>query len=224
MFWRLIQDRLIAALADTPVVFLRGARQTGKTTLVQMLAAGPYPAHYVTLDNVGILSAASSDPSGFIDGLEKPVVIDEAQRIPDLLLAIKEDVDRNRQPGRYILTGSADILTLPRVADALTGRMEVVTLWPLSVSESSGGSSTIIDELFHPETIWSLKPNPVFDIFATLAGGGFPEPLQRTDQQRRQAWFDAYITTILERDIRNLAQIKDIASVPPIWPFLRPCS
>jgi len=163
MFWRLIQDRLIAALADTPVVFLRGARQTGKTTLVQMLAAGPYPAHYVTLDNVGILSAASSDPSGFIDGLEKPVVIDEAQRIPDLLLAIKEDVDRNRQPGRYILTGSADILTLPRVADALTGRMEVVTLWPLSVSESSGGSSTIIDELFHPETIWSLKPNPVFE-------------------------------------------------------------
>jgi uncharacterized protein len=148
MYRRNILKNILDALADTPVVFLRGARQTGKSTLVQEIANGPYPARYVTLDNAGVLSAASADPTAFIAGVEKPVVIDEAQRVRDLFLAIKEDVDRNRAPGRYLLTGSADVLTLPRVADSLAGRMEVLTLWPLSIGEMVGGGENLIESFF----------------------------------------------------------------------------
>ena len=132
MIERHITQNLLAALKDTPVVFLRGARQTGKSTLVQEIARSWHSARYVTMDNTTHRSAAASDPTGFLSRLDKPVVIDEVQRTPELLLAIKEDVDRNRQPGRYLLTGSANVLTLPLAADSLAGRMEIVTLHPLS--------------------------------------------------------------------------------------------
>jgi hypothetical protein len=113
MFARKITHDIIEALSDTPAVFLRGARQTGKSTLVQAISKDLHPARYLTLDNAGVLAAASADPVGFIAGLEKPVVLDEVQRLESLFLAIKEDVDRHRTPGRYLLTGSADVLALP---------------------------------------------------------------------------------------------------------------
>jgi predicted AAA+ superfamily ATPase len=127
---RNISDVLHEALTDTPVVFLRGARQTGKTTLVKNLL-GIGERHYVTLDSATALAAALHDPTGFLHGLRKPVTLDEVQRAPDLMLAIKEDVDRNRLPGRYLLTGSANVMVLPKVADSLAGRMEILTLYPL---------------------------------------------------------------------------------------------
>lgn len=220
MFGRNILNNILDALSDTPVVFLRGARQTGKSTLVQEIAGGPYPARYLTLDNAGMLSAASADPAGFIAGIEKPVVIDEAQRVRELFLAIKEDVDRHREPGRYLLTGSADILTLPKVADALAGRMEVLTLWPLSVGEMRGGGEDIISALLGDGFPRGLKPDPNFDLAACMAAGGFPEPAQRTVHRRRRAWFESYITTILDRNIRDLAQIQDLAVVPRLLKLL----
>lgn len=219
MYKRNITNNLTDALADTPVVFLRGARQTGKSTLVRMIAEGRYPARYVTLDNAGILSAASADPAGFIAGIEKPVVIDEAQRVPELFLAIKEDVDRHRLPGRYLLTGSADVLTVPRVADALAGRMEVLTLWPLSIGEIKGSDENIVDLLFNPDFAHRCHPKPAFDLAGSLIAGGFPEPLQRS-ARRRFAWFESYITTILDRDIRDLTQIQDLAAVPRLLNLL----
>jgi hypothetical protein len=208
------------ALSDTPVVFLRGARQTGKSTLARFIANGPYPANYVTLDNAGILSAATADPSGFIAGLEKPAVIDEVQRVPALLLAVKEDVDRNREPGRYLLTGSADILTLPNVADALAGRMEVLTLWPLSIGEIEGDSKTFIETFFADDFLQGSNPHPGFDVNESITLGGFPEPLQRPAQRRRQKWFDSYITTMLDRDIRDISQIQDLSAVPRLLELL----
>ena len=220
MYQRFVLNNILEALADTPVIFLRGARQTGKSTLVQMIANGPYPARYVTLDNAGILSAAGADPTGFIAGIEKPVVIDEAQRIPELLLSIKEDVDRHRQPGRYILTGSADILTVPKVSDALVGRMELMTLWPLSIAEIKGHKDNLVDAFYSPYFHRHLYQNPTFDLNASMIAGGFPEPLQRTSHRRRQAWFDSYISTILDRDIRNLAHIQDLAAVPRLLKLL----
>ncbi len=220
MYRRNILNNILDALSDTPVVFLRGARQTGKSTLVHEIADGPFPARYVTLDNAGVLSAASSDPAGFIAGIEKPVVIDEAQRVSNLFLAIKEDVDRNRTPGRYLLTGSADILTIPRVADALAGRMEVLTLWPLSIGEMKGGGENIIDGLFNKEFPNCFHPDPGFDLAAIIVAGGFPEPVQRASHRRRRAWFESYITTILDRDIRDLAQIQDLATVPRLLKLL----
>jgi uncharacterized protein len=220
MYWRSITDNLLAALADTPVVFLRGARQTGKSTLVQNIAKGPYPAGYISLDNAGTLSAASADPSGFIAGLQKPAIIDEVQRIPELLLSIKEDVDRHRQPGRYILTGSADILTVPKVADALAGRMELMTLWPLSMAEISGHKKNVIDAIFKNEFLDHIDQDASFNASASIFAGGFPEPLQRTNLRRRLAWFESYISTILDRDIRNLAHIQDLAVVPRLLQLL----
>ena len=220
MYRRFISDNMMEALSDTPVIFLRGARQTGKSTLVQMIANGPYPARYITLDNAGMLSAAGADPAGFISGIEKPVVIDEAQRIPELLLAIKEDVDRHRRPGRYILTGSADILTVPKVADALAGRMELMTLWPLSIAEIKGQKDNIVDAIYKSDFHRNLFQDSSFDLYVSMSAGGFPEPLQRASHRRRLAWFDSYITTILHRDIRNLAHIQDLAALPRLLKLL----
>ncbi|VBB41411.1 putative ATPase (AAA+ superfamily) [uncultured Desulfatiglans sp.] len=221
MFTRNITTKILEALSDTPVVFLRGARQAGKSTLVKRLAEGPRPARYVTLDNAGVFSAASSDPVGFIAGLDKPVIIDEAQRVPDLFRAIKEDVDRERVPGRYLLTGSADVLTLPQAADSLVGRMEVLTLWPLSTGElKNRGPSSSVTAFFQGDLFTSLIPDPHFDLAAILVCGGFPEPVQRTAPHRRRAWFESYITTILDRDIRDLSQIQDLAVVPKLIRFL----
>jgi predicted AAA+ superfamily ATPase len=220
MYRRAILNTLLEALSDTPVIFLRGARQSGKSTLVQMIANGPHPARYVTLDNVGVLSAASSDPTGFIAGIDKPVVIDEAQRIPELLLSIKEDVDRHRHPGRYILTGSADILTVPKVADALAGRMELMTLWPLSIAEINGDEENIVDALYSETFDRSLHQSASFQLYERMTVGGFPEPLQRKSHRRRQAWFESYVSTLLDRDIRRLSNIQDFTSVPKLLNLL----
>jgi predicted AAA+ superfamily ATPase len=121
---RYLHDLLLDALADTPVVFLRGARQSGKTTLVKNIAgSGDRARNYVTLDSATALAAALHDPAGFLQGVDKPVTLDEVQRAPELMLAIKEDVDRSRLPGRYLLTGSANVMVLPKVAESLAGRM-----------------------------------------------------------------------------------------------------
>ena len=123
--------RVREALADRAVVLLNGARQVGKSTLAQSLA-DESGARYVTLDDATAAAAARADPDGFIGAVTSPLVLDEVQRAPDLFLAIKASVDRHRQPGRFLLTGSANALLLPQLADALVGRMEIVSLWPLS--------------------------------------------------------------------------------------------
>ncbi len=220
MYRRSLLNPILDALSDTPVIFLRGARQSGKSTLVQMIADGPHPSRYVTLDNAGILSAAGSDPTGFIAGIEKPVVIDEAQRIPELLLSIKEDVDRHRHPGRYILTGSADIMTVPKVADALTGRMELLTLWPFSMAEIVGHESNLVDSLYSETFDRSLYPSTSFQLYERMVAGGFPEPSQRKSHRRRQAWFESYLSTLLDRDIRSLSNIQDLTAVPRLLKLL----
>lgn len=220
MYRRNILNNILEALSDTPVVFLRGARQTGKSTLVRKISNGPYPARYVTLDNATVFSAASADPTGFLAGVEKPVVIDEAQRVRKLFLAIKEDVDQNRTPGRYLLTGSANILTIPKVADALAGRMELLTLWPLSISELKEGGENILDAFFDRGFPNRFHPGTDFDLAESIVAGGFPEPVQRSSHRRRRAWFESYITTILDRDVRDLAQIQDLAVLPRLLQFL----
>ncbi|MCL1908649.1 MAG: ATP-binding protein [Holophagaceae bacterium] len=213
---RNIYTRLVAALSDTPVVFLRGARQTGKTTLVKHLdeksASDAPERQYISLDSATALAGALDDPTGFLRGLSKPVTIDEAQRSPSLMLAIKEDVDRERHAGRYLLTGSANILTLPGIADSLAGRMEVLTLYPLSQGEISGVKEDFIRELFDKDFLPAHKVSATGAnkaLLHAMALGGYPEVLSRDDAKRRVAWFDSYITTIVERDIRDIANIQD---------------
>jgi predicted AAA+ superfamily ATPase len=204
------------ALSDTPVVFLRGARQTGKTTLVKQLAEAPsdsVPARqYISLDSATALAGALDDPTGFLQGLKKPVIIDEAQRASALMLAIKEDVDSERHAGRYLLTGSANILTLPGIADSLAGRMEVLTLYPLSQGEIAGVQEDFIQALFQKDFPAASPRGAVLSkemLLEAVALGGYPEVLSRNNVKRRAAWFDSYITTLVERDIRDIANIQD---------------
>ena len=128
-FFRHITPHIVEALKESPVVLVNGARQTGKTTLVQSIAESQYPAQYISLDDLTIRGAAKNDPQGFIEQQEKPLIIDEIQLVPELLPAIKLDVDRHREPGRFILTGSANVLTLPRISESLAGRIEIFTLF-----------------------------------------------------------------------------------------------
>lgn len=218
---RTIQHRLEEALQDTPVVFLRGARQTGKTTLVQWLGregasvVGEPLRHYVTLDSATALSGALRDPVGFLNGLPKPLTIDEVQRAPALMLAIKEDVDRERTSGRYLLTGSANATALPGVADSLVGRMEIATLYPLSQGEIAGVKEDFIARIFEPGFPFhvALPEYSRERLLSAICSGGYPEVLTRTSDRRRAAWFDSYVTTLIERDIRDIANIQDRGAV-----------
>jgi predicted AAA+ superfamily ATPase len=176
MYTRHITPLLQEALADTPVVLLNGARQTGKSTLVQALAASE-GRRYFTLDDHATLAAATGDPAGFIAGINGAVALDEVQRAPALFLAIKAAVDRDRKPGRFLLTGSANVMLLPDIADSLAGRMEVLSLWPLSSAELAGDAVTnLADWLFNGELdampILPCERAPLID---KLVAGGFPE-------------------------------------------------
>ena len=200
------------ALSDTPVVLLNGARQTGKSTLVQAL--GP-SRRYLTLDDPVVLAAAKADPFGFIAALDEPVCLDEVQRAPELFLAIKAAVDRDRRPGRFLLTGSANVLMLPQMADSLAGRMEIIELWPLAQSELNRRGSSVIDCLFAGDFA-ERYPFDRSDFIARLVSGGYPEATQRTSERRLSAWFDSYLATILQRDIRDLANIEGLAELPKL--------
>ena len=147
MIQRNIQDAVRSAMTDTPVVLLNGARQTGKTTLAQALAAAP-GVQYFTLDDAATLALAANDPVGFISNLTGPVVIDEIQKAPDLFPAMKLAVDKDRQPGRFLLTGSANVMTLPRLSELLAGRMEIIPLFPFSAGELTGRREGFVKRLF----------------------------------------------------------------------------
>jgi predicted AAA+ superfamily ATPase len=214
MIRRHVTPRLQAALGDRPVVLLHGARQTGKTTLVRALAEAGHPARYVTFDALTALSAARNDPEGFLAGLEGPVVFDEVQRVPDLFLAIKAAVDRRRKPGQFLLTGSANALLMPRLAESLTGRMEIVPLWPLSQGEIEGVVEKFIDSVFTTVAPELARPATKQAVLDRILLGGFPEVLSLKTADRRGAWFDSYLATLLGRDVRDLARIEGLSELP----------
>ena len=206
---------ILTSLKDSPVVFIQGARQTGKSTLAKSLAAEGYTARYLTLDDAVTLAAAESDPTGFIAGLDGPVIIDEVQRAPGLALAIKSAVDVNRKPGKFLLTGSANVLILPKLAESLAGRMEIHTLWPLSQGELSGNKDLFIDAIFQAKFKPKNAPGEGWaKLVDRLVQGGFPEMLNRPNADRRQAWFGSYLTSILQRDVRDISNIRDLSDLP----------
>jgi predicted AAA+ superfamily ATPase len=224
---RHISPLLAEALTDTPVVVLNGPRQSGKSTLVQSLAASSglpevRPRQYLTLDDAVVLNAAKSDPAGFINGLAGPVTLDEVQRAPELFLAIKAAVDRDRQPGRFLLTGSADVLLLPGIADSLAGRVEILSLWPLSCAELADSAAfNRADWLFQGDlTALSIAPCDRDDLMGRLLAGGFPDAVTRHNPRRRAAWFDSYVQSILQRDVRDLANIEQLTEIPNLLQLL----
>jgi len=214
---RNLEAPLRDALAHARVVLVNGPRQAGKTTLVRSLreARG---REYLTLDDAGLLAAARRDPAGFVAGLATPVIIDEVQRAPELFLAIKIAVDRDPRPGRFLLTGSANVLLLPRLADALVGRMEILTLWPLSEGERRSRREGFVDAAFGDGPP-ALRPaaDGQGDLIERLLTGGYPEPVLRG---RREAWFQGYVTTLLERDVRDLARLEQLSVLPSLLDLL----
>lgn len=216
MLLRNIYPLALEALADSPVVLINGARQTGKSTLAQMLRP---ERRYLTLDDPAVLAAAQADPFGFIASQEGYICLDEIQRAPELFLAIKAEVDKNRTPGRFLLTGSANVLLLPQMADSLAGRMEIIELWPFSQSEINQKPFDLIERLFTGSFLnqYTFNRN---DFIECLTKGGFPEVQTRNSERRREAWFDSYLTTILQRDVRDLANIDGLTELPKLMQLL----
>lgn len=212
---------MLEALSDTRVVFVMGARQVGKSTLTGEIARAEHPAESFSLDHRAARDAAIADPDGFVAGLNPPVLLDEIQRGgPDLLLAVKAAVDADPAPGQFLLTGSANVLTNRKVNDALTGRMEIVTLWPLAQSEIEGRQINLVDALFEaqpPRVEGAPKGRDAF--VARVAAGGYPEAIKRSGR-RREAWFENYLTTTLDRDLRDISDAHRLDRVPSLLRML----
>lgn len=221
MYRRNIAPLVREALKDTPVVLLNGGRQTGKSTLVRSGMLGTGGARYLTLDEGGVLAATEADPAGFLSGLAGPVILDEVQRSPGLFPAIKAEVDRDRRPGRFLLTGSANVLLLPRLSESLAGRVEILTLWPLSQGEIEGVEEGFVDAVFSADSLPFLEePDVPSDLYDRLLRGGYPEALGRSSEARRRAWFGSYVTTILQRDVRDLSNIEGLTELPRLLSLL----
>jgi hypothetical protein len=210
---RSVQRGLQEALADTPVVALLGPRQSGKSTLASALAPG---REYVTLDEEPTLRSARGDPAAFIASLPERVTIDEVQRAPELMLAIKVAVDRNRKLGRFLLTGSADLLLLPKVGDSLAGRIEFVHLHPLTESEKARQPGGLLKAFLNGELSPRIVPSntapPPEGVRERVLRGGYPAALLRSPERARQ-WHRQYLRTVLERDVPDVARVRGTAEL-----------
>lgn len=211
LYPRQIEARIAEAMSDTPVVLLAGPRQAGKTTLVRQTAANGM--HYLSLDDEVTLLSAKTDPVGMIRNLDR-AVIDEIQRAPQLLLAIKKSVDEDRRPGRFLLTGSANLMSLPTVADSLAGRMETLSLLPLSQSEIEGQSANWLDNIFSGLILKSSVHSHDSDLVERVLKGGYPEAIARPTSKRRMTWCRQYIDAIIARDVRDIFTIEKFDHLP----------
>jgi predicted AAA+ superfamily ATPase len=215
---RFATPRLEQALAESPVVLLHGPRQCGKTTLAQSVGkANGY--QYFSFDDAVILAAATSDPVGFVGDLPERVILDEVQRAPSLFTALKRAVDRDRRPGRFLLTGSANVLLLPTLADSLAGRMEILRLHPLAQCELAATEPGFLDALFgcgfraHPSTRLGTE------LIGRIVAGGYPAALARATPRRQATWYRDYVETLVQRDVRDLARIASLDVLPRLLTF-----
>jgi hypothetical protein len=214
---RFIEQRIRNALKDTRVVMISGPRQSGKTTLAKMLIDSG--TVYLTLDDETVVEAARFDPVGFIRGLDR-AVIDEVQRAPQLLSAIKKSVDEDSRPGRFILTGSANILTIPTASESLAGRMEVMELHPFSRGEIIRCAPSFLGSVFQGNV---PKPEEILigdDLLGAVLGGGYPEALGKKDPTRRRQWYRSYVEAILKRDVREIANVHKLTEMPDLLKVL----
>jgi len=211
LYPRQIGSLIAEAMGDTPVVLLAGPRQAGKTTLVRQISGNG--ARYLTLDDELTLMSAREDPVGMIRSLDR-AVIDEIQRAPSLLLAIKKSVDEDRRPGRFLLTGSANLMALPTVADSLAGRMETLLLLPLSQSEIEGQSTNWLDSVFAGRIPQSGAKALGSDLVDRVLSGGYPEAISRSTPRRRIAWARQYIDALIQRDVRDVSGIEKLDQLP----------
>jgi predicted AAA+ superfamily ATPase len=208
----LVQANLQASLADTPVVLIQGPRQCGKTTLARAVAE-PRGYGYVSFDDDNLVRAARADPLGFVIDLPPKMVLDEVQRVPEIFTSLKLIVDRDRQPGRFLLTGSADVLLLPKLAESLAGRIEVLRLHPLAQVELRKQKACFLAQLFSADFNLTSFQRMGVNLAELVVAGGFPSALMR-QSSRRRAWYQAYAQTLIQRDVRDLARIAALDVMP----------
>ncbi|MCX8006993.1 MAG: ATP-binding protein [Coriobacteriia bacterium] len=212
---------VLEALDYSPVVLVEGPRQAGKTVLARDLVGPRHTGRYITLDDALVLASAKADPQGFVLGLDGPTVIDEVQRAPEIFLPMKLAVDADRRPGRFLLTGSADIMLLPRVSESLVGRLRLVTLWPFSQCEIEESEPRFV------EVVSADGPLPIVsasesreDVVERAIVGGFPEVTSLPSGRPRDGWFRSYVTTLLERDAREVLAVSDRVGLPRLLSVL----
>lgn len=224
MIKRQLSKVALDALQGFPVVFVNGPRQAGKSTLVQSLAVKKWPAEYVTFDEATMLGAAEANPESFLRAFKGHLILDEVQMVPGLFRVLKMLADESRlidksiANGRYLLTGSANIMALPKLSDALVGRMRVLTLYPLSALEVSGGEGSFLSRL-RRNGFRSATMKRKTDLVDVLRRATFPE-ITDQDAARRRQWFESYITTILQRDVRQIAGIAKLGILPNLLRIL----
>lgn len=211
-------QKIAVALEDTRVVLVAGPRQSGKSTLVKQFAG--QGRRYVSLDDIQVVTAAKQDPIGFIRGLESGV-IDEIQRAPELMLAIKDSVDRDSTPGRFLITGSTNLLAMPAIGDSLAGRIELIMLYPLAQAEIHDAPGSMIDRLFDGEApSWAGEAIYGKQLLLAVLSGGYPEAIRRTKEDRRRAWFEDYLSFVLDRDVRDIAEVEQLEKLPTLMRVL----
>lgn len=216
---RLAHTRVLAALADTPVVLIQGPRQSGKSWLAQQIAR-EHGYRALTFDDDVTRNAANTDPMGFVRRLPERACLDEVQHCPAIFSAIKTVVDDERVPGRFLLTGSSNVLLMPRLSDSLAGRMEVVRLHPLAAAEIERQPCRILDALFEGEfgTGAAVYLGP--DLATRIARGGYPVPVLRSDRRRQRDWYRNYLESILQRDVPEIARIAHLEVLPKLMSAL----
>lgn len=212
---RNIFNRILKGLSFSPVVLVTGPRQAGKSTLVKELAA-LQNLEYISFDEISYLAAAQSDPVGFLRSLKTPVILDEIQRVPGIFLSLKAEIDKNRKPGMYLFTGSANPLFVPNLGDALTGRMVMYELWPFSQGELEGRKEDFLDKIFTQKFAPGAHQTPCSkkDILDRILIGGFPLLQQIVGPRERGDWCNGYLLSALQKDIQDLARIEGSAHLP----------
>jgi predicted AAA+ superfamily ATPase len=224
MIKRNLAKSILDALGAFPVVYVNGPRQAGKSTLVQSLAQSDWPAEYVTFDEATMMGAAAANPESFLRAYQDRLILDEVQMVPGLFRSLKlltdeaRLADKTSANGRYLLTGSANIMALPKLSDALVGRMSVLTLLPLSALEITTGTGgfipTLMNNSFKPATL--RRKSALVDVIRRAT---FPE-ITDEDDAGRGRWFESYITTILQRDVRQIADIAKLGILPNLLKVL----
>jgi len=210
---RFVETRLVEALEDSPAVLIHGPRQSGKTTLAQMVGK-KRGYRYFNLDDDVLRGAAEEDPMGFVGDLPSRTILDEVQRVPTLFTALKSAIDGDRSPGRFLLTGSANVLLVPTLADSLAGRMDIIRLFPFSQRELNNKTPTFLDALFSGNFKIQQYERLQQQLPQRIVAGGYPAALARSAPRRRAAWYRDYVDAIVQRDVRDLARIASLNALP----------
>ena len=213
LYPRFSERVLTEALADSPSVLIHGPRQSGKTTLAQAVGAR-MGYTYFTFDDEVTRGVAAADPAGFIADLPSRAILDEVQHLPQLFSALKVAIDRERTPGRFILTGSANVLLLPKLADSLAGRMAILRLHPLAQCELARQPPSFLDRLFDVGFKVRRMERLGRELSERIVAGGYPAALRLPSGRRRARWYEAYLDSIVQRDVRELARIGSLDALP----------